>query len=298
LNKILQQYGIHLHLTCPYTHEQNGYVEWKHRHITNVGLTLLIGAFLPLKYWGEAFLSVVIIINTLPTLVLHNNNPYTKLFHKQPDYAFFKIFECACYPLTKPYNIQKFRLRWEMCLFLGYNNNHCGYICLSTISKRYVSRHVIFNEHDFPYTHSDNPFVVATYFESSTTSHLHTLTIIPSSIIVPPDTQTPIWKTLVSLPLHHMRFQLWLFLPLLLWQIHHHFLLSFILQVINLLWSPKPKLEYSNHVIFTQRLVLNLRVTKLLCNTLGGLLPCNKNIRLPLIIKRGFLLLYHMVLLS
>ena len=33
--------GISHRLTCPHTHEQNGYVERKHRHIVDIGLTLL-----------------------------------------------------------------------------------------------------------------------------------------------------------------------------------------------------------------------------------------------------------------
>jgi len=50
LNKLFPQYGIRFRLICPHTHEKNGSVERKHRHITNVGLALLSGVSLPLKY--------------------------------------------------------------------------------------------------------------------------------------------------------------------------------------------------------------------------------------------------------
>ena len=45
----LQSCGI-LHCTsCPHVHEQNGLAERKHRHIVEVGLTLLTQSHLPLK---------------------------------------------------------------------------------------------------------------------------------------------------------------------------------------------------------------------------------------------------------
>lgn len=37
----LSQNGILFRHSCPYTHEQNGKAERKHRHIVELGLTLL-----------------------------------------------------------------------------------------------------------------------------------------------------------------------------------------------------------------------------------------------------------------
>ena len=47
---LLQSFGIIHKVSCPHTHEQNGVVEQKHRHIIKSGLTLLAQASLPLKY--------------------------------------------------------------------------------------------------------------------------------------------------------------------------------------------------------------------------------------------------------
>jgi histone deacetylase 1/2 len=41
LNKFFQTIGIHHWLICPHTHEQNGTVERRYRHIVKTGLTLL-----------------------------------------------------------------------------------------------------------------------------------------------------------------------------------------------------------------------------------------------------------------
>jgi histone deacetylase 1/2 len=41
LNSFFQTIGIHHRLICPHTHEQNGSVERRRRHIVEIGLTLL-----------------------------------------------------------------------------------------------------------------------------------------------------------------------------------------------------------------------------------------------------------------
>lgn len=52
---------------APYTSEQNGLVEWKHRHIVECGLTLLAQGSLPMKFWQDAYGTAVYLINRLKT---------------------------------------------------------------------------------------------------------------------------------------------------------------------------------------------------------------------------------------
>nr|KYP61147.1 Putative copper-transporting ATPase PAA1 [Cajanus cajan] len=49
------------------THHQNGVVERKHRHIFELGLTLLAQANLPMQFWDHAFMTNVYLINRLPS---------------------------------------------------------------------------------------------------------------------------------------------------------------------------------------------------------------------------------------
>jgi len=51
----LNIHGIHYCLTHPHTHEQDGCIEHKHRHITDTSLSLLANASLP-KFWGKLLL--------------------------------------------------------------------------------------------------------------------------------------------------------------------------------------------------------------------------------------------------
>ncbi|KAH7557066.1 hypothetical protein JRO89_XS11G0040100 [Xanthoceras sorbifolium] len=65
--KTLASLGIKLQFSCPYTHQQNGVPERKHRHIAELGLTLLSHATMPIKFWCEAFMIAAFIINSLPS---------------------------------------------------------------------------------------------------------------------------------------------------------------------------------------------------------------------------------------
>ena len=66
----LSKCGILQRVSCPGTPEQNGVVERKHRHIVEMGLTMLFNAKLPLSLWVDAFHTVVYLINRLPSMVL------------------------------------------------------------------------------------------------------------------------------------------------------------------------------------------------------------------------------------
>jgi len=158
LQTYFKENGINHRLICPYTHEQNGAIERKHRHITEMGLTILVAASSPIKFWEESFVTTIHVINTLPTPVLQNKSPHEILFKEKPDYTRFKVFGCVCYPLLRPYNKHKLEFIFACCLFLGYSLNSRGYICLSSEGKTYVSCHVVFNENVFPYSTPNNVF--------------------------------------------------------------------------------------------------------------------------------------------
>ena len=122
--------GISHHISCPHAHQQNGSAERKHRHIVEIGLTILAHASMPLKFWDEAFLTAVYLINRLPSRVISNDTPYFRLFGQHPDYTSLRTFGCAYWPHLRPYNARKLDFRSKQCVFLGYSNQHKGFKCL------------------------------------------------------------------------------------------------------------------------------------------------------------------------
>ncbi|RDX67550.1 hypothetical protein CR513_53561, partial [Mucuna pruriens] len=114
--------GIMHRLICPRTHHQNGVVERKHRHIVEMGLTLLST--------DHAFHTAMYLINRLPSMSHNHNIPLQTLFNKQPDYSFLRIY--------------------NQCTLLGYSPHHKGYECLESGAKLFIFRDVVFNEDKFP----------------------------------------------------------------------------------------------------------------------------------------------------
>jgi transposase InsO family protein len=107
----LSTHGILHRVTCPHSSQQNGIVERKHRHIIETALTLLAQSHLPARYWVEVVCTSTFLINRLPTPILNNSSPFSKLFHENPYYSLLKTFDCACYPLLMPYAKHKLEFR-------------------------------------------------------------------------------------------------------------------------------------------------------------------------------------------
>jgi hypothetical protein len=152
LSDFFQKVGITHHVSCPHAHQQNGSAERKHRHIIEVGLSLLAIASMPLKFWDDAFLTATFLINLLPTKVLNFDTPTQKLLQVTPNYEPLRVFGCACWPNLRPYNKNKLSFRSKRCVFLGYSPLHKGVKCPDVSTGRvYISRDVVFDEKKFPF---------------------------------------------------------------------------------------------------------------------------------------------------
>lgn len=152
IGNYLRKHGIKHRMSCPYTHEQNGLAERKHRTIVESGLTLLANASLPLFLWPEAFGTANYLYNRLPTKSLGDISPFQTLYNKVPKYDHLRVFGCSCFPHTRPYNRHKLEFRSIECVFIGYSAFHKGYKCWDPTGRIYISRDVVFNETSFPYS--------------------------------------------------------------------------------------------------------------------------------------------------
>ena len=153
LNSFFHKVGISHHVSCPHTHQQNGSAERKHRHIVEVGLSLLAQASMRLKFWDEAFLTATYLINRTPSCVINFSTPLNQLFNENPSYSSLRVFGCACWPNLRPYNKHKLQFRSKECAFLGYSDMHKGYKYLDIATSRvYISCDVVFDENVFPFS--------------------------------------------------------------------------------------------------------------------------------------------------
>jgi hypothetical protein len=153
MESYFNEHGIIFHHTCPYTPQQNGVVERKHRHLLNVARALRFQANLPLKYWGESIQTACYLINRLPTPLLSLKTPYELLHGTPPSYSHIRTFGCLCYA-TNLNPKHKFDARAKQCIFIGYPLGQKGYkvLCLET-RRIFTSRDVLFHETTFPFSH-------------------------------------------------------------------------------------------------------------------------------------------------
>lgn len=88
--------GIGIQISCPYISVQNGRIERKHRHIVEIGLSLLAQAKMPLFYWWEAFHTTVYLINRMPSPIIGGDSPYLLSNGYQPIYEDLRTFGPTC----------------------------------------------------------------------------------------------------------------------------------------------------------------------------------------------------------
>ncbi|GJZ52281.1 ribonuclease H-like domain-containing protein [Tanacetum coccineum] len=150
LHTLFSNNGIQFRFSCPKTSQQNGKAERMIRTINNVIRTLLFQAHLPPSFWVEALHMATYLLNLLPSTAINNEIPFTKLFQKEPNYSRLRIFGCLCYPhLHSPHKLAP---RATPCIFLGFPAYHRGYRCLDLETNKIIlSRHVTFDETQFPY---------------------------------------------------------------------------------------------------------------------------------------------------
>ena len=79
VSDLFQSQGIIHQSSCPYTPQQNGVVERKHRHIMETARAIRFQGNIPIKFWGECALAAVYIINRIPSTVLLNKSPLENL---------------------------------------------------------------------------------------------------------------------------------------------------------------------------------------------------------------------------
>jgi hypothetical protein len=155
LNSYLKSIGIQHRVSCPHTHQQNGVADQKHCNIMETSLALLAHSSLPLRFWDDAFVTACYLINHLPSKVVDSVSLFEKLLNKQPSYDQLRVFGSSCWPNLRPYNSTKLSFRSMPCVFLGYHSMHKGYKCLPVLTGRvYLSRDTVFDEHKFPFAHS------------------------------------------------------------------------------------------------------------------------------------------------
>ena len=69
---------------------------------------------------GEVVLTVVTLINSIPSSHILGISPFEKLHGYAPDYSFFRVFGFTCFVLHPHVERSKLSSQSSICVFLSY----------------------------------------------------------------------------------------------------------------------------------------------------------------------------------
>ena len=152
IEELCLAHGIVHQTTCPYTSQQNGVAERKHRHLLDMVRTLLLAMRVPQYLWCEAVLTATYLVNRLPSaalggaIPLQRLTPAADLFSLPP-----RVFGCTAFVQDHTPGLSKLAPRAQKGVFVGYSRTQKGYRVYFPDRRQYVtSADVTFHE-DVPY---------------------------------------------------------------------------------------------------------------------------------------------------
>jgi transposase InsO family protein len=92
--------GIQRHFSAPYSPQQNGVVERRNRTVVATARSLLKQRRMPTKYWGEAVMTAVHLLNRSPTWSLQGKTPYEAWHGRTPVVSHLKRSAASPTPRT------------------------------------------------------------------------------------------------------------------------------------------------------------------------------------------------------
>jgi hypothetical protein len=131
IEEYLDEEGIGLELSVPYTPQQNGIVERKNRTLIEAVRTMLDEYKTSDSFWAEAINTVCHAINRLYLHKLRHKTAYEFLIGKKPNVSYSRVFGCKCFILNKKPQSSKFASKVNEDIFLGYASNAHDYRVLN-----------------------------------------------------------------------------------------------------------------------------------------------------------------------
>ena len=145
-------HGIVHQTTCPYTSQQNGVAERKHRHLLDMVRTLLLAMRVPQYLWCEAVLTATYLVNRLLSAALGGAIPLQRLTPAADIFSLPpRVFGCTAFVQDHTPGLSKLAPRAQKSVFVGYSRTQKGYRVYFPDRHQYVtSADVTFHE-DVPY---------------------------------------------------------------------------------------------------------------------------------------------------
>jgi transposase InsO family protein len=117
--------GIVFELTIPGNPELNGVAERLNRTLLSIARCLLFGSKLSKRFWIQALLTAVYLLNRSPTRALEGSTvPFELWTGTRPNVGNLRVFGCIAYACKNKAQLSgKFDSRVKKCIMLGYCDN-------------------------------------------------------------------------------------------------------------------------------------------------------------------------------
>ncbi|GAA0186984.1 transmembrane signal receptor [Lithospermum erythrorhizon] len=109
--------------SAPITPQQNGIVERTNRTLQEMASVMLHAKELPIKFWAEAVNTACHIHNRVTLRPGTHSTSYELWLGRKSNVHYFHVFGITCYILTDREPRQKFDVRSDEGIFLGYSRN-------------------------------------------------------------------------------------------------------------------------------------------------------------------------------
>ena len=129
IRELCASLSIRQEFSAPYRQAQNDAIERPHQTIMQSALAMMFYCGAPPSYWPYAVMCAVYMINRLPTPRMPpSESPYFRWWHTHPESKHWHVFGCVVYAHVDSSLRHRFSHRARKGVFLGYSEQHNGYI--------------------------------------------------------------------------------------------------------------------------------------------------------------------------
>lgn len=119
----LRSEGTCAYFSNPGTSQQNGHAKHKLRHILDTTRALLVSTSILKEFWRDTILTIIYIINCIPSPVIHNQFPYECFYGFRLDYLFSNFWLCLFLFYSNLMNMPSLSLALVFVVFQGRGLN-------------------------------------------------------------------------------------------------------------------------------------------------------------------------------
>ena len=98
------------------------------------------------EFWAKAMDTACYLVNRSPTSTLIDKTPQEVWNGKKPSIKHLKVFGCDAYVHVPKEKGSKLHNKAEKCIFIGYKYGMKGHKIWNPITKKTISRDVVFRE--------------------------------------------------------------------------------------------------------------------------------------------------------